>query len=258
MPSWFHTGGFKHLDVEQDRLDRLSGPPEFFMRVGEKKDLVFLDDEPLFVYRHAYKVANRFEMLTCLRNSEYEAVCCERLGERSRMMIGYLSVVDCSEYQDRNGNKHQFEMKLFPAKMGTLKKLRRKKEEAGSFAGFLCTVARDMDKDPSCGGDFTMKRPTDLSKLYSSVYFRGKRLADSIELANKDIKLLDKLKAQLQLALDEKGAALPKIVPYNYVELLKPMTAEDVKVRLSGASVSVGFGNAPGGAAPNPSGEIPF
>jgi hypothetical protein len=44
--NWYTTG-FDVVDVEKERIARLSGPNRFWMKEGTGRELVFIDDDSL-------------------------------------------------------------------------------------------------------------------------------------------------------------------------------------------------------------------
>lgn len=182
--SWYDTGfgGMKH---EEDRLAALSGPQRFWIPSGGNKLFVFLDDEPCCIYEHNPKINGSWKnWITCLNGVSDDIPCCEILGDKTKYYVGYFTVIDCSDYTDKKGNKYQYELKLLPAKIKTLKKFRRKKEERGSLVNTLFKATREDDKSPSCGDEFEFQREADLAKLLPLVIYKGKKLVELIAKAN--------------------------------------------------------------------------
>lgn len=150
-----------------------------------------------------------------------------------RYYVGYFTVVDCSEWTDSKGVKHQYEVKLLPAKMKTLKKFKRKKEDKGSLVGAMFTAFREDSRSPSVGDEFEFKREVDLNKLFEVAVYSNKKLKEVFSLAEKEGRV-DELAQTFQVIREAGGGITKTLVPFNYFELLKPMPPADVKRFLLG------------------------
>lgn len=260
--SWYEEG-FGGIDKEQQRLDELSGPGRLWIPAGAFKDTVWVDDDPFGIYEHNPKMNGNYRnWLTCQQGACDEVVCCTQLGPNSRYYCGYVTGVDCSEWVDKKGNKHQYEMRLIQFKLRSMKKFKRKKETKGSLVGTMWRLTREDDHAPTCGDDWEFQRDIDMDKMFDFVCYRGTRLADMWEEAEKDAEAMAKLKRIFQIEPDESGK-LPRIVPaFNYFQLLKPKSPKDMRMFLGGVQAddqdtpSGGSGGGGGGAAGQD--DVPF
>ena len=213
------------------------------------------------IYEHNFKAnGNWLNWLTCLRGIEDSCPACEELGENNRYYVGYYSVVDTSKWTDKRGNEHQFEMQLLPAKLGSLKKFRRKKQDridAGGtgLAGCLFRCTRDTDKEPSIGGEFEFIREVDMEKLFDLALYKGKKISELFDKAEANPDALKVLQKIFKVDLTDDGKPVRKIGPFNYVEVLHPLSMKDQKAALSGASTG-DSGSSSGGASADES--VPF
>ena len=127
---WF-TQGFNSQEFEAERAknsNRFWPPNRFWVKAGESKKFVFVDDSPLCLHEHNPKInGNWRNNLTCLNGIEEEVVCCQTLGsDYSRYHCGYYTIIDCSEWKnEKTGEIRQFEIKFLQAKNKTLKNLER-------------------------------------------------------------------------------------------------------------------------------------
>jgi hypothetical protein len=251
VPSWYQTG-YTGMRREEERLSQLLSPNRLWIPAGAKKEVVFTDDEPVCIYEHNPKIGGEWKnWLTCLSGCSDDVVCCDQLGSNSKYYVGYYTICDASEYIDKKGNKHQYEMKFLPSKWKTLNKLKMKKEDRGGFAGCLYSVIRSDEKSPSCGDDFEFKRTVDMERLFDLANYRGKRLPDLYAKARADVVALEALKKVFRLEFDANGNLIDKIVPFNYAELLKPKSPKEVRDLLRAYR--------PDGEEPlNGGGDIPF
>jgi len=263
MGQWFETG-FSGADRVKREQEEGFGPDRFWVsksreeggKIVGPKEFVFVDDEPTCMWEHNPKINNSFKtILTCLRGVEDETPCCEKLirpnGESARYYVGYFTVVDCSSWTGKDGKVHQYEMRFFPAKTGTILKLRMNRVERGSLASILWKAKRSPgEKVPRVGDEFEYVKQVDIAKLFSVASYRGRKISDIFAEANanptkevgtKDdgspLTLLDRVKGLFQVHLDENGKILPEIVPFNYERLLRPLSPDQMKKRLMGVKV---------------------
>ncbi len=232
------------------------------MPKGVKKEYIFIDDDPFTISEHQYFADGSWKnWLTCARGVYDDPMCCAKLGVKKRSFVGYLTAVDCSEWQDNQGNKHQYELLFFRGTGKALKILESRKEDHGSLVGAVMSVQRLEDKSPGCGDDFTFKRMADLSRLIEVVSFRGKKLKDIIAGANRDPAEAERYRNRFQAEPDSEGKFPMEIRPFNYMELLKPKSPKEMK-ELIGSYVAP-KGDSDGGAGGHESSEsgeddVPF
>lgn len=244
--SWYETG-YSGVGREAARIESMHGPNRFWMPENSKKQIVFIDDEPACIHEHNPKLNGSWKnWLTCLQGVADDVPCCEILGANTRGYVGFFTVIDCTEWVDKKGNKYQYEIKLFPAKLKTLKKFAMKKEDRGSLVGALYTVVRTDSKSPSCGDDFEFIREADLTKLFQVANYKGKKLPELYSKLGDNPENMERMKAVFQLQLDDKGVVVPKIVPFNYYEVLKPKSPKEIREMLRGAKVDSGGGGGEG------------
>lgn len=252
--SWYSIG-YEGIGREEQRLAQLGGPPRLWMPAGSTREVVFIDNEPVTIYEHNWKANGSWKnWATCLRGIEDECPGCQELGDNNRYYIGIYTVVDISEWTDKRGNKHQFEINMLPAKLKSLKKFRRKSAErieAGGtgVAGCLYRLARDGKEDPTIGGEAEFVREVDMAKLFPLVLYKGKKLVelfDKAEASEDSMKILKRL-FQVQMADDDK--LLRQLVPINYFEQLTPLSVKDFKEVLRGASTDNDSGTGGGAKA---------
>lgn len=252
MGGWYQTG-YEGIGREEQRLAQMGGPPRLWMPAGSTREIVFVDNEPVTIYEHNWKANGSWKnWATCLRGIEDECPGCSELGETNRYYVGIYTVIDISEWTDRRGNKHQFEINLLPAKLKSLKKFRRKaaeRIEAGGtgVAGCLYRLARDGKEDPSIGGEAEFVREVDMDKLFPLALYKGKKLSelyDKAETSEDSLKIAKKL---FQLEMDG-DKVVRKLVPLNYFDQLHPLAVKDFKEMLRGASTDNDSGGSGGGA----------
>jgi len=247
--SWFNKG-YDGIQKEEARLDALKTPNRLWIKPGTGKDLVLVDDDPLCIYEHNAKINKSWRNHhTCNRGFDDPCNSCEELGDKSRTYTGYLSLVDCSLWEDDRGNRYQYEVKLAGGKLNLLKKWRRKKSEAEG--GTLCwtkwRVHREGEKSPSTGDEWECKGlVTDHARMFELANFRGKKLSEWWDDAEADELKMKNLQQVFQLQFDpeDDGRLVRRVVPFNYMEVLKPRGNAFSKELLRGVSrdEALGFG----------------
>ena len=253
--SWFDTG-FEAVGNTVEKNDAARdagfGPSRYWMPPDTEKKLVFIDDVPVAVYEHNPKLNGSFRnWITCDND-----VCCEELGADSRYYVGFLTVVDMDKWTDKKGREHQFELRLYPAKSKTLKKLKRRQEKAGISLKVVDVVREDV-KSPNVGDSFEFGRDADAEKLFEVALYNGTPLTKLWVEAAADAYKMEALKKVFQLEFNADGDLVEKVVPFNYYEVLKPKGPEAIKSFL-GAGGSGGGKGSDSGPKDFPEDLIPF
>lgn len=258
--SWYDSG-FGGINKEETRLAQMSGPRRLWIPGGATKEFVFVDDEPCCIYEHNPKMNGSWKnWFTCLADiTPDDKPCCDVLGANTRYYCGFFTIVDCSEWVDKKGNKYQYEMKLLPAKLKSLKKFRRKKEERGSLVGCLFKAHREDDRSPSIGDEFEFVREVNMEKLFDLVNYGGKKLKELFEKAANENDAAAALKRTFQLAVKNEKP-VPAIVPFNYFEVLKPMPSKELRSALGAAEKDDKGGEGDEGGKPGAGADdqVPF
>lgn len=257
--SWY-TKGYDGLAKEEARQASSQTPNRFWVPLGEKREFVFIDAEPACIYEHNPKMNGSWRnWMTCLKDIEDPCPACEIFGEKTRYYVGFQTVVDTTAWKDKKGNTHQFEVSLFAAKFGSLKKLRRKKDDAATdgreMVGALYRAARDGDKEPSIGGEFEYIRPADVTRLFDLAVYRGKKLSELYDKAEQNAQAMESLKNTFQVEFDAEGKLLRKIVPFNYMQLLHPKPRKELLAMLKGSKMD---SDEQGGGTDGGDSDIPF
>lgn len=230
--SWYDQG-FSGIGDEERRLDESQGPHRLWIPGGASKDVVWVDDDPVCIHEHNPKMNGNYRnWLTCQQGVYDEVVCCQKIGVKGRYYVGYLTAVDCSEWTDQRGNRHQFEMRMVPMKLRSLKKFRRKKEDRGSMVGTMWSMHREDDNAASIGDDWDFQRDIDTEKMFDYVNYRGTKLSELWENAEGDSEAMARVTRVFQIKPDEEGK-LPRVIPpFNYMEVLKPKSPKELRLLL--------------------------
>lgn len=253
--SWYNTG-YDSIGKEEQRLATLSGPGRLWIPAGESREVVLIDDEPVTIYEHNPRMNNSWKnWMTCLKGIEDPCPACKILGENTRYYVGYFTAVDCSKWKDKRGNEHQYELTLVGAKLKSMKMFRRKKEDGTTLAGKLWKVTRDSKDDAVIGNDWELKRDVDMEKLFGVTLYRGKKLSEIFAKAAEEDSNMKRLESLLKVAKDDDGKLISTLVPFNYFDVLHPMTAKAMTEALGGVDEEQGGGEGGGGDAED---EQPF
>ena len=196
-PNWIQGTG---VDQPMEDSSNYSGPKvfRFWMPSGSSKGVIFLTagtgaDGPPGVFEHNIPLGSgkgRWQnWFSCLEPLGMPCPLCqysemrEGVGRRYKGM--FFTVIDCSQYTDRQGRKQKNTKKLLCAKRDTVEMLGRKassREDAGeSLRGAMYKIHRNAgDNSRSVGDDFEFLKMVDLSTLEDSEQF------DYVELLKPD------------------------------------------------------------------------
>lgn len=231
--SWFRVGFKPNLstgNVPTDTQVKDWDIRRFFVKVDEPKEFIFADDQVFGVWEHNPKMNGKWDShFTCLQGTGVDCPVCQVLGDKTRCYVGYYTVIDCSEWTDKKGVKHQYELKYFPAKTKTLKKLHKKKESAGTLVGMKFKADRTDKKSPNVGDDFEFVEKVDMTKMASIVTLWGTPLQTLYNTADSDKEQMEKLRKILELTLSKEKTVKEKIPSFNYYEQLKPRAVAELK-----------------------------
>lgn len=141
------------------RKEQQDAPFRFRVKVGESTQFVVLDDAPDF-YRFEHSLQDpktKFWNIFsgCVKETDNCPVC-DTLNRESYYAL-YLSVLDFTEFETRDGETHEFSRKLLVIKPAQQKKFIRaydKAEKEGrTLRGALFEATRDGEKDSAIGND---------------------------------------------------------------------------------------------------------
>jgi len=170
----------------------------FWMPKDTETKITFLDgkldddgmlDIPTYLEHQLNLDGSWQNWFACTSETEPCPIC---EGDDNPSLVGILTVIDHTEWEDRKGNKHKDEKKLFVCKRPTIKQLQKIATKRGGLKGITFEVSRVGEKAASVGDMF------DFDKKWSTAM------------------LLKKFK-------DNK--------PFNYEEVLNYQTADELRKR---------------------------
>jgi len=146
------------IDSEAKRLaavkaQRLNQPPLFWLKTGETKEVIMLDDDFISYYEHYMVEGNDWKNAVremCIGDTSCP-LCTH--GVR-RSLVSLLSLVDTSEWTDKQGNIHKNEKKIMKINNAQAINLKILKANLGGLKGKRLQITRPTDKDPNTGSAF--------------------------------------------------------------------------------------------------------
>jgi hypothetical protein len=247
--------GFSAVADEISAQESEYGPRRAWLKPGTTAKLIFIDDSPVVIREHNPKLNGTWQnAMTCLDGTADDVACCQLLNPQDykAYLIGFFTVINCAEWVDKKGKKHQYELELYAVKMRGLRLLQQRllDPERGSFAGKVVSVSRADAKSASSGEGLEVLRDANMEEAYQQVMYRGQPIRELFDSANKGTeaeraKQLEKLKNIWQVEVVD-NKIVPKLVPFNYRKLLYPMTPKEVRALLGSSKIDT---NKPYGAS---------
>lgn len=141
------------------RAEQLKNTPrEFYLKLGQKARIMFLDDPDFFFKRHTTKVNGKFDSVTCM---EEENDCPACMSGNIPAMVIACTILTMDGYKHTNGKEYKYQKQLLvvrgDAKTHLLDMLKKRK----SLKNCIVEVSRGtQQKSPSIGAyDFEGKLP---------------------------------------------------------------------------------------------------
>lgn len=215
--SWYKTGdeGAEHAKQEDERRQAQFSDKvqRFWLAPDKSTKILFLDSKGFYFREHQLNINNSWlNWETCISDiGEDDCPICES-GYKYSYVCAF-SIIDLSKYKDKRGNMVTARKKLLILKSTARNKILKRKEKLeNDLTGCVFEVTRYNEKEANTGEDFEFLRRVDLEE--------AKELCPQGEDA-KDF-----------------------ITPYNYMELFKPKSAEELR-KVIGAAPPVGAEDAP-------------
>jgi len=158
------TGVEAHKEMEKADLEQEAafGPQRFWIKEGKEKRITFLDgfldtDGLLkgMVSFHEHMMPRTgkkgFDNYPCTQDTESCPICEE--GDTPSLVFAF-TIIDHTEWKDKNDKVHKFDKRLYGCKRDTFKRLQIKATKYGGLAGVTFDVTRIGDKSASVGSDY--------------------------------------------------------------------------------------------------------
>lgn len=157
------SAGLARMREEQDRHEaareaakaNANQPFRFFVGQGETREIIVVDESPDF-FRYEHNLENkrtgRWDLFTaCIAEDANCPVC--KVAEREPYYAMYLTIIDLTEYENRDGDTVEWSKKLLVIKPSQQKKFVRFFDKHGTLRGAKFSMTRDGQKDASIGND---------------------------------------------------------------------------------------------------------
>jgi hypothetical protein len=151
--------GMRHAEKVKEQQDKQRAESgnrvfRFFVPAGESKEIVILDEKPdFFMWEHNYKENGKWgNFASCCKEWE-TCPACDKYPDNHSYFGMYLTVIDLSEYTDKQGNEVEFSRKLLLVKPSQQKKITRLYERHKTLRGMHLEMTRDGEKDSAIGND---------------------------------------------------------------------------------------------------------
>ena len=145
--------------LDKQRREQQNQPFRFRVNAGKTAQFIVVDELPDF-HRFEHNIKNprtgKFDIFTGCTKEWDNCPACQAQGRESYYAL-YLTVIDLTPFETRNGEKVEFSRKLLVVKPAQQKKFyrayERMKKDGENMRGALFEVHRDGDKDASIGND---------------------------------------------------------------------------------------------------------
>jgi hypothetical protein len=162
-PKWFKSG-FESLDSMPDTSFGKT-QRRFWMPAEKSAKVTFVDSEPFCIWEVNMNLNGSWRnWFTSLKSMGQECPL-EEAGFRP-YYVGFLTVIDHSVWTDSQGKEHKDDVKLFPAKVSTMKRLKRQVEKNGPLAGCQFDVYRSDAKSASVGDEYDFLGKIEVDSQY--------------------------------------------------------------------------------------------
>lgn len=163
----------KALDNEEKKAEEQSKNTafRFWMPNDAETEVTFLDgdldeegllDIPMY-YEHQVFMNGRWTNWFVCTGEEEPCPVCE--GGDNPALVGAFTIIDHSQYKDKNGKQHKDERRLFVAKRQSIKMLQKLATKREGLAGCKFDVSRTGEQSASVGNIYDFTDKTSLIKI---------------------------------------------------------------------------------------------
>lgn len=235
--SWMGTG-YDGIENAWDNLPGRSGggPRRVWLKPGTTNRFMFMDDDPTTFWEHQFKYNGDWKNWEpCVVRNKIGPQCppCDSDEKAYPYYVGLHTAINMTPWFTKKTNQEvNFVREIYAAKLGgdkkpgVLKKLKKLKEKHGRLRGLVFDVERPGEKTESCGSDFD--------------------LVENIEPGEIRTYAMDQLSAYVarinENAPQDKQTTVEKLwernpwEAYNFEEIIKPRSIDELRGMFSGAS----------------------
>ena len=160
--SWYVTDDeFAAIDGAKKRADKGPSLRRFYLPAEKSNEITFVTDLPFVFKEHNLSLDGHWRnWFTCTQS---DCPLC-RMGNNAYLASAWL-IIDHSVWQDRDGNTHQDELRLFVAKSRVGSRLKRIREKKGTLRGLRVEAFRSERMAANTGDQFTVEEAYSDSNL---------------------------------------------------------------------------------------------
>lgn len=218
MESWYGTN-YQGLDeAKAAQEERRNQPSRFWMKPGETRRLLFLDEVGFTFNEHkVLKIPNDWKTAESETCPGPGCPLCEQGNQRLLTIVH--TVLDFDGYKDREGKEHdKMKKHLFVMGLTVADIVRENKKNWGGLKGHLIRVTRKTERDARTGSSFDHCLKEGRAIVYN---------------------------------LEDVAARGIDIVPFNYVDIFKPKSLEALNAKYGRVAFTPeDFSGPKGGAKP--------
>lgn len=160
-------------EMAKERERKRNLPRRFWLSKGESAQIILLDDTPACVWEYDVKVDGRFgNFFTCPKKETGKHSILDSYKDQvqfNRHYIGFLTIIDCTEYTDKNGKKRFNTKKVLPITSQALDRFKQYKKNRGTLVGAKFIVSRsNAEKAERIGDTWDFIEKVDLSTILDS------------------------------------------------------------------------------------------
>lgn len=146
----------RSAQAAEARKNSSGAPFRFFCKPdGEPREYIIVDEAPDFCrFEHALmnRSSNRYDLFTQCINDTSNCPAC-KVAERPSYFAMYLTIIDLTGYENRDGDWVDWSKKLLVIKPQQQKKFMRLYERHGTLRGMRISATRDGERDAAIGNE---------------------------------------------------------------------------------------------------------
>lgn len=199
--SWFSRGPSQE-DLDKTRKEMgIRRQNRFFLKPGQSKRIIFLDDVPFCFHEHSPLINGQFgHHFSCRQGVDLnDPICPLCVSGVKRSYVGYLTILDATGWENKKGERVMYSRQLFPMTLKSIELFNSKKQRRISLVGAVFDMTRTSKDDVRVGNDWDY---------------------DGIVDPFKDEKYWFTSKLQ-------SGKLPPE--PFDYEEIMMPLSCDDMK-----------------------------